>query len=105
MAWFLLVLGGLMEVGWAAVMPATRGFSRPGPTVAFIVLLVGSMVLLERAQQHIPLGTAYSVWVGIGAVGATIAGILLYEDPVTVARIGFMALLIVSILGLKLSGG
>lgn len=105
MAWFLLVLGGLMEVGWATVMPATRGFSRPMPTIAFIVLLIGSMVLLERAQQHIPLGTAYSVWVGIGAVGATIAGILLYEDPVTVARIGFMALLIVSILGLKLSGG
>lgn len=104
MAWLLLIIGGLMEVGWAAAMPATRGFSRLWPTIAFLVLLAGSMILLERAQQHIPLGTAYSVWVGIGAVGATIAGIVAYGDPVTVARIGFLALLIVSIVGLKVAG-
>lgn len=105
MAWILLVLGGLMEVGWAAAMPATRGFTRLWPTIAFLVLLAGSMLLLERAQQSIPLGTAYSVWVGIGAVGASIAGLVFYGDPVTPARIGFMALLIVSIMGLKFAGG
>lgn len=103
MAWLLLIIGGLMEVGWAAAMPATRGFTRLWPTIAFLVLLAGSMILLERAQQHIPLGTAYSVWVGIGAVGATIAGIVAYGDPVTAARLGFMALLIVSIVGLKIA--
>lgn len=105
MAWVLLVIGGLMEVGWAAAMPATRGFTRVWPTIAFLILLAGSMILLERAQQSIPLGTAYSVWVGIGAVGATIAGLMFYGDPITPLRLFFVGLLIVSIIGLKVAGG
>jgi len=104
MAWVLLILGGLMEAGWATAMPATRGFTRLWPTVLFLVLLAGSMLLLDRAQRDIPLGTAYSAWVGIGAVGAVIAGIALYDDAVTPARMFFVVLLIVSIVGLKVAG-
>lgn len=105
MAWVLLIIGGLMEVGWAAAMPATRGFTRLWPTVLFLVMLAGSMLLLERAQKDIPLGTAYSAWVGIGAVGAVIAGLVLYDDPATPARLLFLVLLVVSIVGLKVAGG
>lgn len=101
MAWILLVVAGLLEVAWASVLPATKGLSRPLPTMAFLVLLAGSMALLARAAQEIPLGTAYGVWVGIGAVGAAVVGIVVHDDPATPARVGFLLLLVGAVIGLK----
>jgi quaternary ammonium compound-resistance protein SugE len=102
-SWILLVVAGLLEVVWASVLPSV-GWSRPLPTAVFVVALAGSMVLLARAVDPLPLGTAYAVWVGIGAVGATIVGIAAHGDPATPARIGFMVLLLASIVGLKVTG-
>lgn len=103
MPWLLLVIAGLLEVAWASALPATKGLTRPLPTAAFVVALGGSMYLLARAAQSIPLGTAYTAWVGIGAVGASIVGVLIYDDPATPLRIGFILLLIVAVVGLKLT--
>lgn len=104
MAWLLLVVAGLLEVAWAAALPATEGLRRPGPTALFLVLLTASMVMLARAAQTIPIGTAYAAWVGIGAVGAAIVGIAFHGDPATPARIAFLSLLVVSLVGLNLTG-
>ena len=103
MSWILLVVAGLLEVGWAALLPETRGLTRPVPTAGFLVLLAGSMLLLAQASKTIPIGTSYAVWVGIGAVGAVIAGIALHGDPVNLARVGFVALLVVSVVGLEVA--
>ncbi len=103
MSWMLLVVAGLLEVVWAAALPETHRFTRLLPTVVFTAALAGSMVLLERATETIPLGTAYVVWVGIGAVGAATVGVVAHGDPATPARIFFLALLVVGIVGLKFS--
>lgn len=105
MSWILLVVAGALEVAWAAVLPATGGLSRPLPTAGFLVLLAASMLALARAAETIPIGTAYGVWAGIGAVGATLVGIAVHGDPATPTRIGFLVLLVVAIVGLKLSSG
>jgi quaternary ammonium compound-resistance protein SugE len=105
MAWFLLVLAGLLEVAWASMLPATNGLTRPAPTAAFLLLLSASMFALARAAETIPLGTAYGVWVGIGAVGAAVVGMAAHGDPATPARIGFLVLLVVAIVGLKVTSG
>jgi quaternary ammonium compound-resistance protein SugE len=102
-SWLLLVIAGLLEVAWASALPATRGLTRPLPTAAFVVALAGSMFLLARAAQTIPLGTAYTAWVGIGAVGAAIVGVLVHGDPATPLRMAFLALLVVAVVGLKLT--
>lgn len=104
MPWFLLVVAGLLEVAWATALPATEGLTRAGPSAAFLVLLTASMVALAKAAETIPLGTAYGVWVGIGAVGAATVGIAVHGDPATPARIGFLVLLVVAIVGLKATG-
>lgn len=103
MSWILLVVAGLLEVAWAAALPATRGLTRPGPTALFLAALAGSMYLLARATRTIPLGTAYVVWVGIGALGAALVGLAFHGDPATPARLGFLTLLLVSVVGLKLT--
>jgi quaternary ammonium compound-resistance protein SugE len=105
MSWLVLIVAGLLEVAWASVLPSTEGLSRPGPTAAFLVLLGASMFGLAKATETIPLGTAYAVWVGIGAVGAAVVGIVAHGDPATPARIGFLVLLIAAIVGLKATGG
>lgn len=105
MSWLLLVLAGLLEVAWASVLPNTNGLTKPGPTVAFLGLLAASMYLLAKGSQEIPLGTAYGVWVGIGAIGAALVGIVIRNEPASAARIGFLALLAVAIVGLKLASG
>ena len=107
MPWVLLLVAGLFEVAWASLLPASRGFTRLWPTAAFLVLLATSMLLLAKAAESIPLGTAYSVWVGIGAVGAAVVGIALHDDPATPARIGFLVAIvaIVAIVGLKTTSG
>lgn len=104
MSWILLVVAGLLEVGWASTLPSTNGLTRPLPTLLFLVLLTASMLALAKASQTIPIGTAYGVWVGIGAVGAAVYGIAWNGEPATVARIGFLVLLIVAIVGLKVTG-
>ncbi len=102
MAWLVLVVAGLLEVAWAMVLPATRGFSRVVPSIAFGVLLAGSMYGLSFATRTLPLGTAYAVWVGIGAVGTVLLAVVVYGDPATPARFAFLALILTGIVGLKL---
>lgn len=105
MPWLLLVIAGVLEVAWAAVLPATEGLRRPFPTGTFLILLTASMLALARAAETIPIGVAYGVWVGIGAVGAAVVGTLAYGEPMTPARLGFLVLLVISIIGLKVSSG
>lgn len=105
MAWTLLVIAGLLEVGWAVGLKYTEGFTRPLPTVLTLLSMVASIGLLGLAAKTLPIGTAYGVWVGIGAVGAAILGIVLFKEPATLARLGFLAMMIVAIIGLKATSG
>jgi quaternary ammonium compound-resistance protein SugE len=104
MPWLLLVVAGALEVAWASVLPLTRGLTRLGPTALFLGLLALSMAALARAAQSIPLGTAYGVWVGIGAVGAAVVGIVRDGDPATPARLACLGMLILGVIGLKVTG-
>lgn len=105
MAWILLVIAGLLEVGWAIGLKYTEGFTRPVPTVLTLLSMVASMGLLGLATKTLPIGTAYGVWVGIGAVGAAILGIVLFKEPVTLSRLLFLGMMIVAIIGLKATSG
>jgi quaternary ammonium compound-resistance protein SugE len=105
MAWFKLIVAGLFEVGWAVGLKYTHGFTRPLASLLTIAAIVLSMWLLASATKTIPIGTAYAVWVGIGATGAAILGVLLFREPLTIARGVFLALLVVAIVGLKLTAG
>lgn len=105
MAWTLLVIAGLLEVGWAVGLKYTQGFTRPLPTVLTLLSMVASMGLLGLATKTLPIGTAYGLWVGIGAVGAAILGIVLFREPVTPARLLFLVMMIVAIVGLKATSG
>jgi len=102
-SWICLVVAGLLEVVWALALKASSGFTRPLPTVLFFAALLASMALLSQAVKTLPLGTAYAVWVGIGAAGAAIATALLHGEHFTPLRVFFFVLLVVSIIGLKLS--
>jgi quaternary ammonium compound-resistance protein SugE len=103
MAWIILVVAGLLEIAWAVGLKYTAGFTRLVPSVLVGAAIIGSMVLLGIAVKTLPIGTAYAVWVGIGATGAAILGIILFNEPATPARLLFLALLVGSILGLKLT--
>ena len=103
MAWTLLFLAGLLEVGWAIGLKYTEGFTRPLPTVLTVASMIASMALLGLATRTLPIGTAYGVWVGIGAVGAGILGIVLLGESASPARLAFMALMVVAIIGLKVT--
>lgn len=103
-AWLILVASGLLEVGWASLLPRTEGFTRLAPSALMLVFLGASMLGLSIATRVIPIGTAYPVWVGIGAAGAAFAGILLYGEPVSALRLAFLGLLIASIVGLRMTG-
>ncbi|HVG24717.1 MAG TPA: multidrug efflux SMR transporter [Thermoanaerobaculia bacterium] len=102
-AWLQLVLAGLLEVCWAVGLKYTDGFRKPLPSLFVLVTLAGSMFLLASAARTLPIGTAYAVWVGIGALGAAILGIVLLREPVTAGRLAFLALLLVSIVGVKMT--
>ena len=102
-AWLQLLLAGLLEVCWAVGLKYTDGFRKPLPSLFVLITLAGSMLLLASAARTLPIGTAYAVWVGIGALGAAILGIVLLREPVTAARIGFLALLLVAIVGVKMT--
>ena len=103
MPWLILVVAGLLEIVWSLGLKYTAGFTRPVPSIITGAAIVGSMVLLARATATLPIGTAYAVWVGIGVVGAAIGGVVLFGEAVTLPRIGFLLLLVISIVGLKLT--
>lgn len=102
MAWIYLVVAGLLEVGWAIGLKYTEGFTRLVPTALTVAAMVASIVLLGIALRDLPVGTGYAVWTGIGTVGAAILGMALFGDPVTVARLISIGLIIAGIAGLKL---
>ncbi|CAN5894655.1 quaternary ammonium compound efflux SMR transporter SugE [soil metagenome] len=104
MAWLILFVAGLCEIGWAVGLKYTDGFTRLWPTVFTGASLLVSMALLGMAVKSLPLGTAYAVWTGIGAVGTVILGIVLFKEPVTAARLVCVGLIVAGILGLKLFG-
>lgn len=102
-AWILLVIAGLLEVGWAIGLKYTQGFTKVTPSILTILAMVISMYLLGRAAQVLPIGTAYAVWVGIGALGAGILGIILFKEAVSPLKIICLVTLVLSIIGLKLA--
>ena len=102
MSWFLLLVAGLFEIAWAVGLGYSEGLSRPLPTLGTVLALAVSMVLLAKAVESVPIGTAYAVWTGIGAVGTAILGIVLFDEPASVARLGFIAVVVVGIAGLHL---
>lgn len=102
-AWIILTFAGLLEVCWAIGLKYTDGFSKLGPSIFTLVCLAASMFLLAKATQVLPIGTAYAIWVGIGALGAAVVGIFLLKEPASAPRIFFLLLLLISIIGLKVT--
>lgn len=102
MPWIVLVIAGLLETGWVVAMKYSDGFSRLWPSVITVVVMLASIALLGLAMKQLPVGTAYAVWTGIGAVGAVALGIALFGDPVTVTRILCLGLIVAGIVGLKI---
>jgi quaternary ammonium compound-resistance protein SugE len=103
MAWIILVIAGLFEVGWAIGLKYTEGFTRPWPTAATVLSMIASLWLLGIAMKSLPVGTAYGVWVGVGAVGTVVLGIALLGEPANAARLLSVGLIVAGIVGLKLS--
>lgn len=103
MAWVILLIAGLFEVGWAIGLKYTDGFTRLGPTVWTIVSMIASVWLLGVAMKELPVGTAYSVWVGVGAVGTVVLGIVLLGEPPDVPRLVSIGLIVAGVIGLKLA--
>ncbi len=103
MAWIILIIAGLLEVGWAIGLKYTEGFTRPLPSVLTLAAMGASVLLLGVAMKSLPVGTAYGVWVGIGAVGTAILGMLLFDEPSHAARLVSIGLIVAGIVGLKLS--
>lgn len=102
MAWFILLLAGLLEIGWAVGLKYTEGFTRPMPTALTVAAMVASIGLLGLSLKSLPLGTAYAVWTGIGTVGTALLGIALFGEAATAIRLGCIALIVAGIVGLKL---
>ncbi len=103
MKWFILVVAGLFEMGWAVGLKYTHGFTRPWPTAGTAVSMIISLGLLGIAMKTLPLGTAYAVWVGVGAVGTAILGMVLFGESANPMRLVSLGLIIVGIIGLKLA--
>ncbi|MES2144616.1 MAG: multidrug efflux SMR transporter [Pseudomonadota bacterium] len=101
--WFLVIIAGLMETGWAVGLKYSAGFTRLVPSVATVGGAIASFYLLSRAMNAIPVGTAYAVWVGIGAVGTAILAVILFNEPVSVLRVMGILLIITGIIALKLA--
>jgi quaternary ammonium compound-resistance protein SugE len=102
MAWFLLSLAGLLEVGWAVGLKYTEGFTRPTPTVLTVISMIASLGLLGLSLRSLPLGTAYAIWTGVGTLGTAVFGIVLLGEAATVARLAYIGLILAGIVGLKL---
>jgi quaternary ammonium compound-resistance protein SugE len=105
LAWTLLVVAGLLEVVWAIGLKYTQGFTRLLPSLLTLAAMAASVVLLALAMKSLPVGTAYTVWVGVGAVGTVVLGIVLFGEPLNAARIVSIALIVAGIVGLKLAPG
>ena len=103
MPWIILVVAGLFEIGWAIGLKYTEGFTRLWPSVWTIAAMIVSLGLLGLAMKSLPVGTSYAVWVGVGAVGTAILGIVLLGEPATAGRVASLALILAGIVGLKLS--
>lgn len=103
MAWLVLFVAGLFEVGWAFCLKASAGFTRPWPTVGFAAFMFASVYLLAVAMRTLPLGTAYAVWTGIGAVGAVIVGVAFLGESADARRLACAGLIVAGIVGLKLT--
>jgi quaternary ammonium compound-resistance protein SugE len=99
----MLVVAGLLEAGWAVGLKASAGFTRPVPSILTAAGIAASMWLLARSARTLPIGTAYGVWVGIGTVGAVILGVVLHGEAMSPLRAAFVALLILALIGLKLT--
>jgi len=102
-SWIFLILAGVIEVAWALSLKYAEGFTRPWPSVAAVVTIILSMYFLSEAMRALPVGLAYSVFVGMGAIGATLLGIVLFDEPATPLRFFFLALLLASLVGLKMT--
>lgn len=105
MAWIYLILAGLLEIGWAILLKKTDGFTRPGPSAATFVLYIASIWFLSLALRTLPTSTGYAVWVGIGAVGTALIGLLFLGEPATALRLVSIALIILGVLGLHWAEG
>lgn len=103
MNWRILFLAGLFEVGFAVGIKYTEGFTRPGPTIATVASMALSIALLAYAVRGLPLGTAYAIWVGIGAVGTVALGIILFGEPANAGRLASIGLVLAGIVGIKLT--
>lgn len=103
MAWIYLIIAGLLEACWAIGLKYTDGFTRPVPSILTAAAIIVSMFLLSFAARDLPIGTAYAIWVGIGTIGAAILGMILFDEPHHAGRLFFLALLIVALVGLKLT--
>ena len=103
MAWLLLLIAGVLEVGWAVGLKYTEGFTRLVPSVLTLLSMTASVGMMALALKTLPMGTAYAVWTGIGAVGTAILGIVLFGDPAGIARIACIGLIVAGIVGLKLA--
>lgn len=101
-AWILLLVAGLLEVGWAVGMKSTEGFTRWGPSTAVLVTALLSFYLLALAMKTLPVGTAYAVWVGIGAVGAAVLGVALLGETISLPRVASILLIVAGVVGLRL---
>ncbi|AHD13346.1 quaternary ammonium compound efflux SMR transporter SugE [Pseudomonas inefficax] len=103
MSWIILFFAGLFEVGWAVGLKYTDGFSKPLPTVLTVAAMAISLGLLGLAMKELPLGTAYAIWTGVGAVGTVIAGIILFGESMALVRLVSVALIVTGLVGLKVS--
>ena len=103
MNWLILLIAGLFEIGWAIGLKYTEGFTRLWPTIGTVLAMLLSMGLLGIAMKTLPVGTAYAVWVGVGAVGTAILGIVLFNEPASPARLISLTLILTGIIGLKLA--
>jgi len=103
MAWTFLLIAGLFEIGWAIGLKYTYGFTRLWPSVATVAAMALSVAFLGLALKHLPVGTAYAIWTGIGAAGTVLLGMMLFAEPATIARLGCIGLILAGIAGLKLA--
>jgi quaternary ammonium compound-resistance protein SugE len=103
MAWFLLIVASLFEVGWAIGLKYTEGFTRLWPSLGTAAAMLVSLGLLGLAMKSLPVGTAYAVWVGVGAVGTVILGVLLFDEPMGALRLASLVLIVAGLVGLKLA--
>ena len=105
MAWLLVLVSGLLEVGWAVGLKLSHGLTRPLPAVLTIAGMLASFALLSVAVRELPIGTAYAVWVGIGTVGTAIVGVIALGEPASAPRLACMLLVVAGLVGLKLTSG